>query len=255
MKTEERDPAEGVDPALREWRARALYAVLIVLAVAGLPAYLLPILNAIRLRQVMTPMWIYAGAYLVFVALACLPRLPVRLRTWILLLFAYANAAASFVRLGLAGSGRLYLLVMPLLVTLILGSRMGVVTSVVSLGLYAACAALARTGLLSRWSTVPGGELPLFYWLEAGAALAVFLVTMLLLVQRFIRLHVRTLEVSRRTAADLERTARTLREREERLSIVVRDQRRHLGLGPGHRRGVLLSPLEDHAGLRGGRGP
>ena len=209
------------DPALREWQARALYAVLLIIAASGLPAYLLPILNAVRLRQPLGLMWIYAGAYLAFVVLAFLPRLSVRLRTGLMLLFAYANAFASFARLGLSGSGRLYLLVMPLFVTLVVGALPGAFTAAASVALYAACAALVRAGLLARWSIGAAAQLPFSYWVEAGAALAVFLATTLVLVQRFIRLHVRTLEQSRRTAADLERTARTLREREERLGIVV----------------------------------
>ncbi len=213
------------DSALQGWRARTLYAIVGVLAVVGLPAYLYPILNALRHHQTMTLMWIYAGAYLAFVALALLPRIPVRVREWVFLVFTYANAAASFARLGLAGSGRLYLLFLPLIVMVVIGTRAGMISAAVSLTLYAACTVAAQTGLLARWSTAPGGTtdtpLGLSYWVEAGAALAVFMVAVLVLVERFLRLHLRTLAASRRTADDLARTAGALKEREERLNLIV----------------------------------
>ena len=69
-------PSEPLAPALRNWRIRALYTLLSVIAIAGLPAYIAPILNA-RASGGITPLlWAYLGIYISFVALALAPSLP-----------------------------------------------------------------------------------------------------------------------------------------------------------------------------------
>lgn len=219
--TRTRQPPTGIDPTLDHWRARALYAILIIVAAAGLPAFGLPVLNALQGGRMTLLLGVYIFVYLAFVGLAVLPRLPFRLRAWTAILLAYANAVASLARTGLAGSGRLYLLALPVIATVVIGARPGHAAAALSLVLYAVFAALARTGLLGHWMTVRENPVRLGFWIEAGAALALFLIALLVLVERFYRLHMRTLAASRRTAADLERLTRVLREREERLDLVV----------------------------------
>ena len=63
------------------------------------------------------------------------------------------TAIASMARLGLAGSGRLYLLVMPVVAALLLGSRAGYLSAGVSLLIYAAFTYLAGTGQLEAMLT------------------------------------------------------------------------------------------------------
>ncbi len=75
-------PAGEIDAMWLEWRVRALYVLLVVVAVVGLPAYGLPIVNAIRQGQMPLQLGAYAGVYLAFVGLALYPRLSYRLRAW-----------------------------------------------------------------------------------------------------------------------------------------------------------------------------
>ena len=210
--------AGEIQTILDEWRARALYVVLIVVAIAGLPAYILPVANA---NQITPLLWVYFIIYLAFVGLAILPRLDVRLRGWALILLAYANAAASFARVGLAGSGRLYLVTMPVLATILIGSWAGYATAALSLIIYAVFAALAQAGVLGAWLTVQTNPVALGFWFEAGAALLTFLTILLILVERFYSLHVQTLAISRQSRAELERLTQTLQEREERFSLAM----------------------------------
>ena len=209
------------DDTLESWRARATYFVLIVVAIAGLPAYAYPLIHALRTAKSTPLLWVYAGAYATFVALAAIPRLGPRLRTWGLFVAAYANAVASLARLGLAGSGRLYLLGMPLMAAILVGPRAGFVAGAVSAALFAAFGALAHAGVLSRWLTETTNPVDLASWIETGVALAAFILILLLLAARFSALHARTLAASRKAAADLEQLAGLLREREERLDLVV----------------------------------
>jgi len=102
-------PTSQIQVTLDEWRARALYVLLVVVAVAGLPAYVSPIVNA---KQMTPLLWVYLVVYLAFVVWPLAPagRSP---EGWAFILLAYASAIASFARVGLAGSGRLYLVSIP----------------------------------------------------------------------------------------------------------------------------------------------
>jgi PAS domain S-box-containing protein len=212
-----------IEFALREWRTRTLYVFLLLVAAAGLPSYGYTIWNAVRNAQMPPPLlWVYLAVYLAFVTLAVSPRLDFRLRAWAFLLLAYVNAAASFTRLGLAGSGRLYLIAMPIVATLLVSMRSGYITACLSLAMYGIFALLAHLGLLGGWLALRTNPLTLTYWLEAGAALAVFLVALVMLVARAYGLQVGALTTGRRAMADLERTAQALKEREERLDLVMR---------------------------------
>lgn len=210
------------EAALQEWRAKTLYLVLIVVAVLGLPSYAYTIWNAVQSGQMPAPLlWIYLVAYLAFVGLAAFPRLDFRVRGWVFLSLAYVNAVASLARVGLAGSGRLYLITLPIIAVLVIGARTGYIAAALSLVIYTAFAALAHLGLLGNWLTVQDNPLDLPFWIEAGTALAVFVILLVVLLERFHRLQVRTLAAKHETVAKLAETALALREREERLAVAM----------------------------------
>ncbi len=213
------DEARENDAAMLEWRTKALYILLLVVAVSGLPAYLSLFVNALQNERTTPLLWIYLAVYLALIGLTVLPRLDFHLRAWTFLLVTYLNAIASFARVGLAGSGRLYLLVLPIMATILIGSRAGYITLVLSLLVYAVFALFASLGLLQNWLTELTNPLAPGFWIEAGAALSVFLVSAIVLLERFYSLHLRTLAASRQQSIQLERTAAALREREERLAL------------------------------------
>jgi PAS domain S-box-containing protein len=220
---------DEIRATLDKWRARALYVVLIVVAIAGLPAYVAPVVNASQ----MTPhLWVYLVVYLAFVGLAVLPRLDVRLRGWAFVVLAYANAVASFARVGLAGSGRLYLVVMPVLAIILISSWAGYATAALSLVIYVVFAALAQAGVLSAWLTVQTNPVDWGFWFEAGAALLVFLMILLILVERFYRLNVQTLTASRQASVELERLNRALQERLAFEQVITSLSTELINLGP-----------------------
>jgi signal transduction histidine kinase len=234
---------ETLTPTLRVWRTRALYALLTVIAVAGLPAYVAPLINA-RASGTITPiLWAYLGIYVAFVALALAPSLPESTRAFGLMGLAYANGIASMARLGLAGSGRLYLLVMPVVAALLLGARAGYISAAVSLGIYAVFTYLAGSGQLASMLTQKLNPTSLADWLEAGLAFAVFLLVLAVLVERFAALLVRALRSQQRTSNELAYTARTLREREE---VLVRQKDTLAAL---HETAVGVASARDVQGL------
>jgi signal transduction histidine kinase len=166
-------------------------------------------------------LWAYLGIYIAFVALALAPSLPESTRAFGLMGLAYANGVASMARLGLAGSGRLYLLVMPVVAALLLGSRAGYISAGVSLLIYGIFTYLAGTGQLAGMLTVTVNPTSLADWLEAGLAFVVFLLVLAVLVERFADLLVRALASQQRTSSELASTARALAERE---AVLVRQK-------------------------------
>ncbi len=110
---------------------------------------------------------------------------------------------------------------MPVVATILIGPRAGVVAAVASAVLFAGFGGLAQGGHLSRWITETANPTDPASWIEAGVALGAFVLILLLLVERFYALHARTLAGSQKAAADLRQLAALLREREERLDLVV----------------------------------
>jgi len=207
------DPRTRMESDLQAWRSRALYLVLMVILGTGLLAYASTIVGAV-LRGHATPLlWIYAGVYVAFALLAFLPRLNVTLRASAVFFVAYANAAASLARLGLAGSGRLYLIILPAAAVILISGRAGWLCLAVSLGMYAGFASLAAGGILANWLAEKENPLSAGFWIEAGAALAVFLITLTVLVERFYTKHLRTLAASNRIATELEHAYEALDQR------------------------------------------
>jgi signal transduction histidine kinase len=208
---------------LQRWRTRVLSLVLIIVAVAGLPAFASVVTNAYLSNRLSPIIVAYCGVYAGFVALAFLRRVPVTIRAWLFIGLTYALTAASLARVGLAGSGRLYLVFLPALSIVLLGQRTGYLCLGVSLFEYAVFSELARLGILARWLTDTRNPLDLGSWIESGAALAVILITMTVMLERFFARHVFTLAVSHRITGELEKAYKTLTQR-------VKDRTRELAL-------------------------
>ncbi len=198
---------------LQKWRTRALGLVLVIVAVAGLPACFTVVANAYLSGRLSPLLIAYSLVYLGFVALAFLRRVPVNIRAWLFIGLTYLIAASSFARVGLVGSGRLYLVFLPALSIVLVGQRAGYFCLGVSLFEFAVFSELARLGILSQWLTETANPIDLGSWIESGAALAVILMTMSVLLERFFARHVFTLEVSHKITVELEKAYKALKQR------------------------------------------
>lgn len=207
------DDETGWEKPIQKWRARALNLLLVVIAILGLPAYVVPIINMYRTGQPAPLMLVYGGVFLSLLILAVIPFKSYRLRSTLFLFVAYLSAVASFTRLGLAGSGRLYLLALPLVALLLRGVRAGTTCSVISMAIYTAYAALAHFGVLAQWITVKENPLDLAFWIEAGVALLLFMIMLILLEDRFFTFLIRA--IIERKQADQE-----LRQQNEYLAAL-----------------------------------
>ncbi len=205
-----------MERALQTWRTKALRAVLTVSVVAGLLAVYGPISEAVRNPQNWPRALTFVAVYLFLVILLVgFRRFDVRWVGWSAILMGYAAAVIAFTRAGLAGSGRIYLTVMPVLAMILIGVRSGIVATVLSVSIMAVFAGLSHWGVLEGWLIYRDNPLNLSYWQEASIDLAMLLALAIVLLERFQRLQQDTFETAQQASADLARANAELERRVE----------------------------------------
>ena len=197
------DVCAETEAVLKAWRTKALNLMLAVGAVLAFPAVAASLMLTFRRGQPPLRALGFAAIYLLLLALALWRRLDARVRGWGAISIGYAAAVFGFVQMGLAGSGRMYIIVLPVLAMILIGVRSGVIAAVLSLAIMGTFAVLASLDVLQDWLIYRHNPLDLGYWTESGVTLAMLLALTIGLLYRFYRLQVKTLVAERRTAAQL----------------------------------------------------
>ncbi len=209
------------DLGLKEWRRKAVTVLLLIAVTTGLPAYAVAVASAVRQGQ-MTPLIVgYVACYLGGIGLLILPRIDYRTKAWVFIGLSLMNAAASFGRLGLFGSGRLWLVVLPIIAAVILGARAAYIIAGSGIALYGVFMGLAHFRVLEGWLAAPPDSLALGFWIEGGTALLVFIPVMVVLVERYVRIHSQALDDVSRAKSQLERLTEDLRKSEKEYRSVI----------------------------------
>lgn len=239
------------DIELRTWRIRALNVLSLVVSGVGALAVGFVIGQAIRTPERWKTAWVFIVIYLFAFSLAIFQHLDYRWRTWGLLLLGYGAGVLSFARGGLAGDGPMYLLVLPVLATTLLGMRAGAVVSILGLLTFAFFAAAASLGWLENSLVIWDNPLTLVGWADKGVVFAMLLIGLVTLQQFCDRFQAHLLQeyrgkeaelkVIRARLLDIEQHARQLEavvrashdatrslESEDTLQHTVRSIREHL---------------------------
>ncbi|RLC64329.1 MAG: hypothetical protein DRI79_03620 [Chloroflexi bacterium] len=203
---------------LHAWRIRALNVLLTIAVIAVAPAIVLVIVEATRNPDQWPAALVFLAIYLFIVGLAVFRHIDPRLRAWGMLLLGYVAGVLAFARGGLAGDGRVYLLVLPILALVLVGMRSGLIMAILSLLTYAVFAITAHLGLMKGWLVHLDNPLALADWIFAGVPFTVVLVTVMTLLWLFNRFQIRTLQAARRTAAELSQAHTRLAARSEELA-------------------------------------
>ncbi len=204
---------DEIQAILDGWRIKALNTMLLAMSIVALPAVITPLVIAVR-----TGAWgiwsgIYIFGYLLVVLLAVLRKWNFRVRGWLFLLMGYAVAMASFFRAGLPASGRIYLVFLPLIALILLDLRSSYIALGMSLALYAALIGLVHQGVLAETVFLQENPLDTAFWIDAGAALVMFLLAQMVLTDRFYRFQLKTLAAERSAQAQLQEYSRSLEEK------------------------------------------
>ena len=216
------------DAVLGAWRARILNGFLLIATIACVPILVLTLLNALRQRDQWPAFALFSLLLLLLAVLAFWRGLDSRIRAWGILSIVYVAGITALARGGLAGSGRDFLLVLPIIALILLGGRAGVILSILSSLTLAIFAVLADRGLLLRWLILLENPQSLSDWAtEAGTSLTLLAVVMVLLVL-FHRFQVKTIEDQRRTAGELEDARALLEEQNAILEQKVKERTQEL---------------------------
>ncbi len=179
------------------WQVRALNVLLIVLTLAATPVVVLTGLEAMRAPERGAAAPLFGVLYVFLLLLAVLHRLPHRIRLIGFLVVGYAVAVTTFIRGGLVGDGRLYLMVLPLLALALSTPRIGLWTGILSLLIHGTFVLFAQQGWLSNWVVVKENPMALSDWLSATVVFLMLLAGLLVVVGLANRSLIRALEASR----------------------------------------------------------
>jgi len=198
---------------VQAWRTNVLNVLLTVAAVLAVPAVAVVVAQATREPENWPAAFAFLSLTFLLIGLAVFRRLDMRLRAWGLLLVGYAAGVLSFMRGGLAGDGRVYIMALPIVALIMVGERSGLVMTVLSLLTYTAFALFAHLGWLENWLILKDNPLTLGEWLNEGTGLALSLLVPMVLLWYFSRFQARTLEAERRAVIELAQTSSLLRRR------------------------------------------
>ncbi len=216
------------DPGILAWRERATDLFLKALAIIGLP---LVVSAGLGRPLLVSPREVYVGAAAyasVLVALSISQRRRL-LRAAIVFSSVYVLASYLLLTRGLPGTGRIFLMVFPVLSTVLLGTMAGWIAAGVSSAVVVARALLGWAGvaILPPLGRIANVEPSYWLWQALWFVAIVFPVT--LLVTRFVNLQASTTAAERRARRALEAEAARRRRVEAEVMRAGEEERRRLG--------------------------
>lgn len=240
--------AQEPDSIIQDWRAGVLNILLPVITLAILPALIQTIYQVFIYRGIgwVGPS-IYIFFYLVLVYVALRWDMDSTVRGWFLVGLTFLTGLVAMARGGLAGDGRIYLVVVPVLAIMLINTNMGLYTAVISLLAYCAFGILAEVGILDQWLIRFDNPLDAEYWLYSGLTMGTIVIAIVFLVVRFSKFQVQTLESSKKIARALANAYRQLETVNVQLEQKV--QERTLELRQVNRRLEFLATHDSLTGL------
>jgi adenylate cyclase len=140
------DPGISLDAALAEQRSGILNLFLRGLSVIGAVGIVALLITAVQDPSQIVPYIPFLGAYAVLVGLTLATKLDNRWRTAVVVVLAYSAGCLSVATDGPWSLGTLYLLLPPLLLSIVTGQRAGVISAVSSAVVYTAFVAAFSLG-------------------------------------------------------------------------------------------------------------
>lgn len=218
-----------VDAGIQAWQARVLQILLVFSSAA-----MLPVLGAILcgytlqlpgcLRAICTVL------YLVVLLATLRPRWSLRVRAGMLLGPIAVMGAIQLMVGQLAGSGRISLLLVPLLALLLVGPRAGWVAVALTAGLFGLVPPLLQSGgWTGGWATIAGAGASAAYWGLQWSLWLISLLTLMILFTRFQSLQRRSMIAERLARRQLETETAARQRLEEAIGRIGEEERRRLG--------------------------
>ena len=215
---------------LAEWRTKILNVFLAVAAVAFIPVVGMTVMTAAREPGQWPAAALFSAMLLLLGVMALWRSLDSRIRASGLMMLGYAAAVVGLARGGLAGSGRDYLIVLPIIALILIGRRAGALLALLSALILAIFAILADRGYLLPYLVIEQNSQRLADWaLEGGTSLMLLAITIVLLTL-FQRFHEQLIEAERRSRAALGQAQTLLEKTNETLEQKVQERTAELSI-------------------------
>lgn len=215
------DTSQDLLAIMNTWRVKTLNTVLTVIAVFGFISVIALFAGGLGNSNQLQVGLFFLTTYLIILALAFYRRLYWRIRGWGLLLIIYLIGIVSLTRGGLAGAGREYLIIIPILAMILVGVRAGVATAIISLLVMVAFSFIADAGILGNWLIYPHNPVDLSSWAEEITYTSVLMGVSTTLLLLFNRRLLGMLVAERQVAQALEQAQARLEEYNETLEEKV----------------------------------
>ncbi len=184
------------------WQARALNTLLVILTIAATPVVISTTIEAIRFPERGAAAPLFVVLYVFLILLILLRRIPYRIRLYGFMTVGYSAAIIAFLRGGLVGDGRLFLLILPLLALTLSDLRVGLVSGVFSLLIHLTFVLFAQQGWLSQWVVVAENPMGVADWLTATSVFLMLLTGLMAIVGLSNRSLLQALQATRQSAQE-----------------------------------------------------
>jgi PAS domain S-box-containing protein len=220
------DTNQRVDPevVLQNWRKRILNGFLAIVAVIVIVMTVVTILDALSRPGQWPVVILDIVLCIVMVGLGIFRGIDYRIRAWGTLLVPYIVGVTVLATFGLGGSGRIYMLAVPIAALILIGARPGMIMSVVSVLTLVAFAILADQGLLAHTLIRDRNSLLLADWLaEFSDTMGLLAIVMAILIL-FYRFQESLIASERSTHAELVVAQKQLEEQNATLEQKVQER-------------------------------
>jgi diguanylate cyclase (GGDEF)-like protein len=186
--------AQEPSSAIQDWRDQVLNIFLPIAALTILPAVIQTVVQVFTNPKVT---WqgaaIFVLFYLILVYTTVRRDLNASSRSWVVIVLTYLTGTLAMARGGLAGDGRLYLVALPVLATILINQWIGIYAAGISIITYTSFGYLAHTGALSQWLITQDNPLDAGNWLYNGFTLITLVIVTVFVVVKFSDFQVQTL--------------------------------------------------------------
>jgi len=206
----------------REWRTKIINGLLVILALAALPAWIMTIITGTQTAELRWLPTLLSFAFVMLVALAVLRKIDYRVRAWGVLLVGYFAAIANLALSGLRGAGPWYLLVLPILGFIMVSVRSGILAAILSTLTLTVIMVLSERGIL-----IARGDVTINPW-SSYSTFLMLLATITTLLTLFHRFQVNLIEKELKAQDGLMRAKKSLEQQKRNLEIKVRERTQEL---------------------------
>jgi signal transduction histidine kinase/DNA-binding response OmpR family regulator len=212
------------ETVLREWRSNIINIFITAVAVVAVLVTIIGFFDTFAHPEQWPSQIVFTVLTVMILVLTIFRKIDFRVRAWGILLVPFTVGVMNLLTIGLDGSGRLYLLVLPIGAIILIGIRSGLVMAAMSLLTYGILTILAGQGILASTLVLERNSLLVADWLTEAGDMVGLLAIMMVLQILFYRFQMRTINSESRARSALMRAQAQLEEQNETLEQRVQER-------------------------------